>query len=414
MRTLFQSVVPFVAALLLAVGCSDWRDAERDADGDGDGSFYPDDCAPTDPTTHPAALDPIGDGLDQNCDGADGVDRDQDGWGSGSGADCNDGDPSVHPDAEDPVGDNRDQNCDGVDGIAGDEVGDDDTTDALDDDDTTEVPDDDDTTEAPDDDDTTEEPGDDDDMTPPPTPCPCDFGQLCIDELCVYSDTFAIGLLEASNDIASAYPSANACFWRSDYLSSITAAQGGCVARFLPGGEALEEYVASSAGVVTVTGGMTDPITFESDGPAECLDGSVTPGMEDLFEAGQSLSFVGTGGADFPAFTATITAPSPINGSTTAIAPGSAVQMDWDLGDSDYVELTVATQNSATGDRHAIVCRTADVGTFLLPPSMTITLPSDNSGYTVSFSRNRVVHLEYEDLARVIDVVVQTSWVQMP
>lgn len=423
-------VLPIALCLLgislLGSGCPDWRDVARNADGDGDGSFYPDDCAPTNPEIHPAAFDPIGDGVDQNCDGTDGVDRDRDGWGGGSGADCNDGDPSVHPDAEDPVGDNRDQNCDGVDGVAGDvvgddDVGDDDTThsgdDDDDDDDTTSPPHgDDDTAGGADDDDATgpANDDDDDDVGPDPTPCPCDFGQLCVEGLCLYSDTFAIGLLEGSNNLATDYPSTNACFWRSEYLSSITAVQGDCVARFLPGSQPVVQYVASSAGEVTVTGGMTDPIVFDASGSAECLDANVTDGLEDLFESGQTLTFVGSGGADFPQFTASLLAPAPIEGSATSIAPGSAVEMSWDSGDSDYVEITVATESITGGDRHAIVCRTGDVGTFLVPPSMTITLPTDNTGYTVSFSRNRVAHLEYEDLARVIDVVVQTSWVQMP
>lgn len=44
-------------------------------------------------------------------------DTDGDGFGDFSG-DCNDGDPTIHPGAPDSVGDGVDQNCDGVDGIA--------------------------------------------------------------------------------------------------------------------------------------------------------------------------------------------------------------------------------------------------------------------------------------------------------
>jgi hypothetical protein len=47
--------------------------------------------------------------------------EDQDGDGYGTAAcsyepDCDDGDPNIYPGAEDPLGDDIDQNCDGVDG----------------------------------------------------------------------------------------------------------------------------------------------------------------------------------------------------------------------------------------------------------------------------------------------------------
>ena len=47
------------------------------------------------------------------------IDADGDGFSLGSG-DCDEADPSVHPGADDPVGDGIDQNCDGVDGNASD------------------------------------------------------------------------------------------------------------------------------------------------------------------------------------------------------------------------------------------------------------------------------------------------------
>ncbi len=61
------------------------------------------------------ATRPEGDGIDQNCDGADGVDRDGDGFPSFStgGQDCNDDDAEIHPDADDPPGDD-DRDCDGA------------------------------------------------------------------------------------------------------------------------------------------------------------------------------------------------------------------------------------------------------------------------------------------------------------
>jgi cysteine-rich repeat protein len=58
------------------------------------------------------------DGIDQNCDGMDGVDADRDAHASlpTGGDDCDDALDSTHPGAADPLGDGVDQDCDGVDG----------------------------------------------------------------------------------------------------------------------------------------------------------------------------------------------------------------------------------------------------------------------------------------------------------
>ena len=85
-----------------------------DADGDGwcigadadadpntvdvclDGAL-PGDCDDADGARYPTAVDSFGDGFDQNCDGADGVDGDGDGDAdvASGGGDCDDGDPAV-------------------------------------------------------------------------------------------------------------------------------------------------------------------------------------------------------------------------------------------------------------------------------------------------------------------------------
>ena len=93
-------------------------------DLDGDGALDADDCAPEDPNIFFGASDPYGDGVDQYCDGADGVDLDGDGFPANvedvSLRDCNDLRPDVHPGAEDPLGDEHDANCDGHDGLDSD------------------------------------------------------------------------------------------------------------------------------------------------------------------------------------------------------------------------------------------------------------------------------------------------------
>jgi len=75
------------------------------------------DCDDKDANHHPAAKDLLGDGVDQNCDGGDGIDKDGDGWHApaAGGKDCNDSDKTIHPCVDDIAGDGIDQNCDGAD-----------------------------------------------------------------------------------------------------------------------------------------------------------------------------------------------------------------------------------------------------------------------------------------------------------
>ena len=101
-------------------------------DADNDGATSTVDCDESDPSIHPGATDTPGDGIDQNCDGSDAApsaeaDADGDGWASEAfgGPDCNDQDASINPDAPETVGDGKDNDCDGADyGVSGLNVGD--------------------------------------------------------------------------------------------------------------------------------------------------------------------------------------------------------------------------------------------------------------------------------------------------
>ena len=74
---------------------------EVDADGDG---FTVDegDCDDSVAIINPAAADVVGDGFDQNCDGADGIDADGDGVANvvSGGTDCDDDNPAVSAPAD--------------------------------------------------------------------------------------------------------------------------------------------------------------------------------------------------------------------------------------------------------------------------------------------------------------------------
>ena len=87
-------------------------------DRDGDGyAVEGGDCDDEDPTASPAGSDLSTDGVDQDCDGLDGVDADGDGYADAAsgGDDCDDGDEEVHPGAVETAWDGVDEDCDGAD-----------------------------------------------------------------------------------------------------------------------------------------------------------------------------------------------------------------------------------------------------------------------------------------------------------
>jgi len=115
------------------------QDGTRVCDPGDDGRVSRgDDCDDTDPEIHPYADEVCGDGVDQDCDGADYegepwfADGDVDGWGGesageacdqptgtvGVSGDCDDGRADVHPDAEEICGDGLDNDC-----VGGDDAG---------------------------------------------------------------------------------------------------------------------------------------------------------------------------------------------------------------------------------------------------------------------------------------------------
>jgi hypothetical protein len=104
----------------------------------GSGMLWGGDCDDTNANTYPEAEDIWYDGVDSDCIGNDDYDQDGDGFvpdeyvglitaglsdsGTLLGGDCDDSNEELYPNAVDPIGDDIDQNCDGVDGQYVDEL----------------------------------------------------------------------------------------------------------------------------------------------------------------------------------------------------------------------------------------------------------------------------------------------------
>lgn len=71
------------------------------------------DCDDTDSGTNPGEVDIAGDGIDQDCDGADALETDSDGDGDPDSTDCDDANPGVYTGADEYC-DGVDEDCDGV------------------------------------------------------------------------------------------------------------------------------------------------------------------------------------------------------------------------------------------------------------------------------------------------------------
>jgi len=98
----------------------------QDIDNDGDGlTENQGDCNDNSATVYPGAEDICGDGIDQDCSGADlicpqDIDNDGDDYTENQG-DCNDADSSINPGATDLCGDGIDQDCSGADVVCPDD-----------------------------------------------------------------------------------------------------------------------------------------------------------------------------------------------------------------------------------------------------------------------------------------------------
>lgn len=116
----FLTLPRLLPLLLPVLGCATPITNDDPSTGDWDNDGYTGeegDCANENADWNPGAEDTVGDGIDQNCDLADGVDGDGDGYASiaSGGDDCDDTSRDVKPGAGDAYYDGIDSDCAGDD-----------------------------------------------------------------------------------------------------------------------------------------------------------------------------------------------------------------------------------------------------------------------------------------------------------
>ena len=133
--------------------------------------------------------------------------------------------------------------------------------------------------------------------------------------------------------------------------------------------------VGLSAGTITITG-TTQPITLHPDGTNGHVHYEHASDLpEPPFVEGATLA-VAAGGADVPAFTASVIAPAELRGVTGPVAVSRAgTTVTWTAGAGPRIRIVLAALSVRAGKGLVVMCRVQDTGSFTIPASTFALIP---------------------------------------
>jgi hypothetical protein len=142
-----------------------------------------------------------------------------------------------------------------------------------------------------------------------------------------------------------------------------------------------------SAGVLTVTGtAMTITATPSGTPPNVGYTNAPTP-PKPLFTAGASITLQAAG-ADFPAFSTTLTAPAAVAGFTAPTTVSrQGYTATWTAGAGPKMWVLIVGTDAAFSTADVMICRVDDTGSFTVPAAAFALLPATDTKTLVALAR---------------------------
>jgi hypothetical protein len=196
-----------------------------------------------------------------------------------------------------------------------------------------------------------------------------------------------------------------AVFGNNPVWGTVAAIDGRCTSfRDAP----MEGY---SAGAVAVSG-TTSALAIMPSGTSPHVAYTTTSAPPaDLFESGATIT-VSAAGAEFPAFSATLVAPSPIEPAVPdALSRSTDTTIRWNAGSGPTVWIDLLGIDFVANQSRLVQCEVPDTGSYTLTPSNLALLPASftPAGDRIPVIVSRVAVREIATAWGDVSIVVQTA-----